>query len=244
MLLVPAVGLKIGSTGYKFVRYYTGKREYVAEGPPPTLLRMLGPIVVISTLGLFATGVGLAILGPGGGIVLGLHKASFVVVARRHGPARPRAPEARLGARLRRAPRRRLGGSGWRAGLVASAIVARCDARNRDAAADLAVGRLDARLAAGAEPRRRSSRSQARPRRMCRCASWSSRTSRSSPGCLRAGCARKATRPTSRATGEEALWMASAGRLRRDRARRDAAGPATASRSAARCAPTGSGRRC
>jgi hypothetical protein len=42
-------------------------------------LRLLGPIVVVSTVIVFATGVALALLGPGGGIVLGLHKASFVV---------------------------------------------------------------------------------------------------------------------------------------------------------------------
>jgi hypothetical protein len=33
----------------------------------------------VSTIALFATGVLLIVVGPGGGIVLGLHKASFVV---------------------------------------------------------------------------------------------------------------------------------------------------------------------
>ena len=36
-------------------------------------------MVVVSTVAVFATGVALLIIGPGGGIVLGLHKASFVV---------------------------------------------------------------------------------------------------------------------------------------------------------------------
>jgi hypothetical protein len=79
MLLVPIVILKLASTGYRFLRYYTGHREYVRAGPPPILLRLLGPIVVTSTVGLFATGVLLAAIGPGRGLVLGLHKASFVV---------------------------------------------------------------------------------------------------------------------------------------------------------------------
>ena len=79
MLLVPIVGLKVASTGYRFVRYYTGDRDYVRAGPPPPALRLLGPIVILSTAGLFASGVALAALGPAGGIVLGLHKASFVV---------------------------------------------------------------------------------------------------------------------------------------------------------------------
>ena len=79
MLLVPIVGLKLASTGYRFVRYYSGDRDYVRAGPPPTALRLLGPLVIVSTAGLFATGVTLAAVGPGGGVVLGLHKASFVV---------------------------------------------------------------------------------------------------------------------------------------------------------------------
>jgi len=79
MLLVPIVGLKVASTGYRFVRYYTGDRDYVRAGPPPTALRLLGPIVVASTAALFATGVTLAVVGPGRGVVLGLHKASFVI---------------------------------------------------------------------------------------------------------------------------------------------------------------------
>jgi len=79
MLIVPLVGLKLGSTGYRFLRYYTGRREYVRAGPPPLALRLLGPIVVASTLGLFGSGVALAVLGPGQQAVLLIHKASFVV---------------------------------------------------------------------------------------------------------------------------------------------------------------------
>lgn len=81
MLLVPIVLLKLASTGYRFTSYYIGRREYVEAGPPPILLRLLGPLVVVSTLALFGTGVTLAAIGPGRGIVLGLHKASFVVWA-------------------------------------------------------------------------------------------------------------------------------------------------------------------
>src|SRR4051812_40267869 len=46
MLLVPVVGLKLMSTGYRFVRYYTRRPEYVHAGPPAVALRMLGPIVI------------------------------------------------------------------------------------------------------------------------------------------------------------------------------------------------------
>jgi hypothetical protein len=79
MLLVPLVALKLASTGYRFTRYYSGKSAYVAAGPPPLGLRLLGPIVVASTVGLFASGVGLALLGRGSFGLMALHKASFVI---------------------------------------------------------------------------------------------------------------------------------------------------------------------
>jgi hypothetical protein len=79
MLLIPPVALKLGSTGWRFYRYYAGRREYVRRGPPELALRLLAPLVVASTIGVFSTGVALLAIGPAGGIVLGLHKASFVV---------------------------------------------------------------------------------------------------------------------------------------------------------------------
>ena len=79
MLLIPPVALKLGSTGWRFFRYYTGRQEYVRKGPPLLPLRLLAPVVVLSTLAVFATGVALLVVGPRGGVVLGLHKASFVV---------------------------------------------------------------------------------------------------------------------------------------------------------------------
>jgi len=79
MLLIPPVALKLGSTGWRFVRYYGGDPEYRRSGPPLLPLRLLAPVVVASTLGVLATGVALLVIGPAGGIVLGLHKASFAV---------------------------------------------------------------------------------------------------------------------------------------------------------------------
>lgn len=79
MLLIPPVTLKLGTTGWRFARYYRGARSYRAKGPPLLPLRLLAPVVVVSTVAVFATGVALLIVGPGGGILLGLHKASFVV---------------------------------------------------------------------------------------------------------------------------------------------------------------------
>jgi hypothetical protein len=79
MLLIGPVALKLGATGYRFVRYYTGAREYVENGPPTPLMRVLvAPVLVLSTVTLLGSGVGL-LVAPGHGLVLGLHKASFIV---------------------------------------------------------------------------------------------------------------------------------------------------------------------
>ncbi len=81
LLLIPPVALKLGSTGYRFVRYYTGDRAYVAKGPPHIVMRLLAPLLVVSTVAVLGTGVALLVLGPHRhrDIVLGLHKASFLV---------------------------------------------------------------------------------------------------------------------------------------------------------------------
>ena len=44
-LLVP-VGLKMATTGYRFVRYYTGSPSYRRKGPPRIEMRLLAPAVV------------------------------------------------------------------------------------------------------------------------------------------------------------------------------------------------------
>ena len=79
MLLLGPVALKLATTGYRFARYYTGGPEYVREGPPAPLMRLLvAPVLVLSTVTLFATGVVLLAI-PHGGTVSALHKASFIV---------------------------------------------------------------------------------------------------------------------------------------------------------------------
>ncbi|MGO8960441.1 MAG: hypothetical protein ACLQFR_24170 [Streptosporangiaceae bacterium] len=79
-LLIGPVLLKIASTVYRFARYYTGSRPYIRKGPPAPVLRVLGPLVILTSLGVLGTGVMLAIVGPGhGGPWLFLHKASFVL---------------------------------------------------------------------------------------------------------------------------------------------------------------------
>jgi hypothetical protein len=79
VLLIGPVLLKIGSTGYRFVRYYTGSEGYVRKGPPAPIPRMLGPVVVLTSLAVLGTGVALALTGREIGPWLFLHKASFVL---------------------------------------------------------------------------------------------------------------------------------------------------------------------
>ena len=63
-LLIPPALMKTTSTGWRIVRYYTGHNSYRQAGPPPALMRLLGPLVVVSTLGLLGSGVLLVLLGP------------------------------------------------------------------------------------------------------------------------------------------------------------------------------------
>jgi hypothetical protein len=79
LLLLGPVALKLISTGYRFMRYYTSSPAYRSKGPPALILRALGPLVVALTLAVFATGVALLLLGPRSRqpLVL-LHKVSFI----------------------------------------------------------------------------------------------------------------------------------------------------------------------
>jgi hypothetical protein len=80
LLLVPPVALKLGSTGYRFLRYYQRRPEYVAKGPPAPLMRfVVAPVLVVSTVAVLASGIALIAFGQRGGLVLGVHKGSFVV---------------------------------------------------------------------------------------------------------------------------------------------------------------------
>jgi hypothetical protein len=80
LLLIGPVLLKLASTGYRFVRYYTHDAAYRAKGPPAAALRALAPGVVLSTVVVFATGVALLLIGPSSrGALLGIHKVSFFV---------------------------------------------------------------------------------------------------------------------------------------------------------------------
>jgi hypothetical protein len=140
MLLLGPVTLKAGSTIYRFCRYYTGSAPYRRKGPPAPLLRLLGPLIIAATAGVFGSGIALAVAGPGKGPWLFLHKASFVVWfcamtvhVLWYLPQLPRLLAGEFGGRVGR----RLGGRGLRIFLLVASL-----------AGGLAVALLTVHLAA------------------------------------------------------------------------------------------------
>ena len=77
--LLPLVALKLASTGWRMIRYYTRAPAYRADGPPRPLLRGIAPLVVGSTLALLASGVGLVVAGPRAHFFRAVHSASFAL---------------------------------------------------------------------------------------------------------------------------------------------------------------------
>lgn len=79
-LVIPPLVLKMTSTGYRFVRYYTGDPRYRKAGPPQLLMRLTAPIVVLATLAIFVTGLELWFFGLRfGSVWVEAHKWSFMV---------------------------------------------------------------------------------------------------------------------------------------------------------------------
>jgi hypothetical protein len=80
LVLVGPVLLKLASTGYRFLGYYTGNPRYRSKGAPPTPLRLLAPIVVTSTVVVMASGIALLFVGPQSrSTLLPIHKVSFFI---------------------------------------------------------------------------------------------------------------------------------------------------------------------
>jgi hypothetical protein len=78
--LIPPVALKLGSTFYRFFRYYTGSSSFRDKGPPQLVMRILvAPLLVASTIGLFGSGVALLVLTHPNSFVYTIHKGSFII---------------------------------------------------------------------------------------------------------------------------------------------------------------------
>jgi hypothetical protein len=125
LLLVPPVLVKLGSTGYRFARYYSHAETYVSKGPPALPLRLLAPGVVLTTLALFGTGVALALAAPPSNTLVFAHKLSFiawVALMTIHVLGHVLEVPGLAAADLRGS--RRVGGAGQRATLLLASIVA------------------------------------------------------------------------------------------------------------------------
>jgi hypothetical protein len=125
MLLIPPVLAKLGSTGYRFVRYYSHSPAYVRRGPPHIALRSLAPGVVVTTVALFGTGVALLVQGPPSDTLRFAHKLSFIVwvaLLTLHVLAHLLELPRLASADWRRGTR--IGGVGLRAATLAAALLA------------------------------------------------------------------------------------------------------------------------
>src|SRR5256884_2195769 len=80
VVLSGPLAVKIGSTGYRFLRYYTRSPAFVRRGPPRLALRLLAPLLLATTLVVIGSGIGLVVTGPRyAGLLLPLHGFSVLV---------------------------------------------------------------------------------------------------------------------------------------------------------------------
>ncbi|MFD1676365.1 hypothetical protein [Alicyclobacillus fodiniaquatilis] len=80
VLLSGPIVIKMFSTGFKFVRYYTRNPIFVKSGTPNIWLRLLAPFLVLMTLLVFISGFSLAIIGPTHmGLFFTIHAASVAI---------------------------------------------------------------------------------------------------------------------------------------------------------------------
>lgn len=80
LLLIGPVAVKMASTGYRFLRYYTHDRAYRSKGAPEPVLRLIAPLVVVTTAIVFVSGILLLVEGPSSrNQLLPIHKVSFIV---------------------------------------------------------------------------------------------------------------------------------------------------------------------
>jgi hypothetical protein len=64
LLVIPIVLVKLASTGVRFFHYYRGTEAFRRKGPPHPILRIAGPLVIVSTVAMLAFGIVLLAVGP------------------------------------------------------------------------------------------------------------------------------------------------------------------------------------
>ncbi len=81
VILIPVMTAKIVVTSYRFALYYARSLDFEKAGPPWMPLRVVGPLLVVSTVGLMVSGVALMIVGPHSSSVnlwILVHRAAFI----------------------------------------------------------------------------------------------------------------------------------------------------------------------
>lgn len=80
VVLAGPLVVKIGSTGFRFLHYYSGSPAFVRKGPPHMGLRILSPILLVTTLVVIGSGIGLIMTKPGqNGLFFRTHAISVLV---------------------------------------------------------------------------------------------------------------------------------------------------------------------
>jgi len=130
VLLTFPLFVKIGSTGYRFLHYYTGSPAFVRKGPPRLEMRLLAPLLLLASLSLVTSGITLALLGPPtvwSVWVLRLHALSVIcwlpLLALHVGAYIWRVPRLLL-ADWQKHATRRVPGRSWRYGGTLMALLA------------------------------------------------------------------------------------------------------------------------
>jgi hypothetical protein len=78
--VIPIVCVKLATTSYRAFHYYRGTAAFRRKGPPHPVLRVLAPLVIISTVSMLTFGVVTLAVGPRHREPwLTLHQGSFIV---------------------------------------------------------------------------------------------------------------------------------------------------------------------
>jgi hypothetical protein len=124
-VLLPPIAVKLASTGWRFARYYARNEAYRLKGAPQIFMRLLAPLLVVSTVMLFGSGVALGVPGEARNVASRLHGPAAVVWMVTLGlhvlVYTSRALHA-AGSELRAHTRKQVAGAKLRAAVVAAAL--------------------------------------------------------------------------------------------------------------------------
>jgi hypothetical protein len=79
LILVPLLVVKFAGTGWRALRYYLRDADYRADGPPHPMARLSAPILVLSTIILFVSGVVMMLDGDRFGAWSTVHNGAAII---------------------------------------------------------------------------------------------------------------------------------------------------------------------